>query len=224
MALRTFPLRMAAVVTVICGFLDAYTFVARGGVFVTAQTGNVVLLAVTLAEARWSQALAHLLAIGAFVAGVAVATHIRRGGLDRLVAHPVGWILGVQAASLLAIGFVPDTVPHPVVTIPITLLAAVQIELFRGADTLGYLPLANTGNLIRWVDAGYGSVADPSARQPAEGGRTVGVYTVIVLAFALGAVIGALATRAIGVPAAWIPAGLVVPVLVWSVSNGRRPA
>ena len=28
------------------GFLDAYTFVGRGGVFANAQTGNIVLLAV----------------------------------------------------------------------------------------------------------------------------------------------------------------------------------
>ena len=31
------------------GFLDAYTFVTRGGVFANAQTGNIVLLGLELA-------------------------------------------------------------------------------------------------------------------------------------------------------------------------------
>jgi uncharacterized protein DUF1275 len=32
------------------GFLDAYTFVGRGGVFANAQTGNIVLLGVEAGE------------------------------------------------------------------------------------------------------------------------------------------------------------------------------
>lgn len=35
------------------GFLDAYTFVGRGGVFANAQTGNIVLLAVAAGERHW---------------------------------------------------------------------------------------------------------------------------------------------------------------------------
>ena len=41
---------LGALLTVGGGFLDAYTYFTRGGVFSNAQTGNLVLLAIRLAQ------------------------------------------------------------------------------------------------------------------------------------------------------------------------------
>ena len=35
------------------GFLDAFTYVAHGGVFANAQTGNVVLAGISLVAGQW---------------------------------------------------------------------------------------------------------------------------------------------------------------------------
>ena len=40
--------RVAAVLALVGGFLDIYTYLLRGGVFANAQTGNIVLLAANL--------------------------------------------------------------------------------------------------------------------------------------------------------------------------------
>lgn len=45
---------------VVGGFLDAYTFVGRGGVFCNAQTGNIVLIGVYTATRQWQMALNHI--------------------------------------------------------------------------------------------------------------------------------------------------------------------
>jgi hypothetical protein len=55
------------------GALDAFTWLAHGGVFANAQTGNVVLLGVYAALGQWSEALRHIPPIVAFVLGVFVA-------------------------------------------------------------------------------------------------------------------------------------------------------
>ena len=55
------------------GFLDAYSYLTRGGVFANAQTGNMVLLGLRLSEQRWSEALRYLIPILAFAAGVLLA-------------------------------------------------------------------------------------------------------------------------------------------------------
>ena len=41
---------IAMLLAIVGGFLDAYTYVARGGVFANAQTGNIVLFGLHLAE------------------------------------------------------------------------------------------------------------------------------------------------------------------------------
>ena len=52
MTRTTTTLRFALLITLACGFLDAYTYLARGHVFANAQTGNVILFALE-ARALW---------------------------------------------------------------------------------------------------------------------------------------------------------------------------
>ena len=67
------------------GFLDAYTYLIRGGVFANAQTGNIVLLGVRLMEGDWGGAGHYLVPILAFAAGVLAAELIR--GRFRAVSY-----------------------------------------------------------------------------------------------------------------------------------------
>ena len=59
------------------GFLDAYTYISRGGVFANAQTGNIVLLGLNMASGQWSRVLYYLVPIIAFVLGIFLAESIR---------------------------------------------------------------------------------------------------------------------------------------------------
>ena len=69
--------RLGAVLALTGGFLDAYTYLIRGGVFANAQTGNIVLLGVRLMEGDWGGAGHYLVPILAFAAGVLAAELIR---------------------------------------------------------------------------------------------------------------------------------------------------
>ena len=51
--------RIGAMLAVVGGFLDAYTYLARGQVFANAQTGNIVLLGVHLSEGDFKKALSY---------------------------------------------------------------------------------------------------------------------------------------------------------------------
>jgi uncharacterized membrane protein YoaK (UPF0700 family) len=54
------------------GFMDAYSYLARGRVFANAQTGNIVLFAVYGSEGDWQAAERTVPPIVAYVAGIAV--------------------------------------------------------------------------------------------------------------------------------------------------------
>ena len=70
-------LLLGGLLAVAGGFFDAYTYVCRGGVFANAQTGNIVLLGLELAERQWLRALTYLLPILAFAFGVMVAVRVK---------------------------------------------------------------------------------------------------------------------------------------------------
>lgn len=63
--------------TIAGGFMDAYSYLARGHVFANAQTGNIVLFAVYSSEGDWQAATRTIPPIVAYAAGIAVANLLR---------------------------------------------------------------------------------------------------------------------------------------------------
>jgi uncharacterized membrane protein YoaK (UPF0700 family) len=211
-------LRFALLLTAANAFLDAHTYIARGHVFANVQTGNVIFFAMDASEGHLVTALAHVWPILAFMAGVLLAAYLKAGRVNRHLAHPLRWTMLAQAIVLAVIGFVPASVPHTYVTVPISFVAGIQIGLFRSIGDLVYVPLATTGNIMRLVESGYTGFVD---RQPA-GRAAFGTYGLLTLFFAIGALIGAFATRAMGVQAIWLPAALLAVTLVFFVVDERR--
>src|SRR5258708_30671445 len=152
---RTRSLWFALLLTLANGFLDAHTYLVRGGVFANVQTANVIFFAIDTSERKFAAALAHVWPLLAFIAGVALASHIKSGRVERTVPRPLVWTMALQAVALAVIGFVPASVPPSDLTVPISFLAAMQIGLFRKIGDLGYLPVATTRNLTPRIQTGY---------------------------------------------------------------------
>jgi uncharacterized membrane protein YoaK (UPF0700 family) len=215
---RTRSLWFALLLTLANGFLDAHTYIARGGVFANVQTANVIFFAIDGSERKWAAALAHVWPIFAFIVGIVLASHIKSGRVEHILPHPLRWTMAIQAVALTIIGFVPSSVPHSYVTVPISFLAAMQIGLFRNIGDLVYLPVATTGNLMRFVEAGYDGLV---GRHP-DSRRAFGVYGALILAFAVGAFVGAAASLAWGVRAIWLPAGFLAFTLALFIIDERH--
>ena len=214
---RSSTLWFALLLTLTNGFLDAHTYLTRGGVFANVQTANVILFAIDTSQGKASAAMAHVWPLLAFIAGVSLAAHIKSGRVQRMVPRPLPWTMAVQAATLAVVGFVPASAPHSYVTVPISFLAAVQIGLFRNVGDLAYLPVATTGNLMRFVESGY----DGFAKGDGKARRAFGVYGALIAAFATGALLGAVASGAWGVHAVWLAAGFLAVTLVLFVVDER---
>ncbi|MDT5390670.1 MAG: hypothetical protein QOE04_4311 [Mycobacterium sp.] len=214
---RTRTLWFALLLTLTNGFMDAHTYYVRGGVFANVQTGNVIFFAIDMSERKITAAMAHVWPILAFMVGMALAAHIKSGRVERFVPHPLRWTMTVQVVALAAIGFVPVTVSHNYVTVPIAFLAAMQMGLFRNVGDLAYLPVATTGNLMRFVESGYdGFVEKRSASR-----RACGIYGTLIVGFAGGALIGAFASRAWGAHAIWLAAGILAVTLALFIVDER---
>ena len=65
--------RLAILLAVSGGFMDAYTYTFRGEVFANAQTGNIILLAINLSEGNFEKMLQYLFPVIAFAFGIIIA-------------------------------------------------------------------------------------------------------------------------------------------------------
>ena len=190
-------MRLGALLAVAGGFFDAYTYLCRGGVFANAQTGNIVLLGLELAEREWLRALAYLAPILAFALGVVVAEVVKRRGKARQAGGAgMHWrqVIVLAEIVLLAVAaFLPQRMDMAV-NILISFVCAMQVEAFRKVRGSAFATTMCTGNLrsgteqlMIWRQTGDANAA-----------RKARHYYCIILFFILGAALGAVCTDTLG--------------------------
>ena len=181
---------IASVFAVVGGFLDAYSYLARGGVFANAQTGNVVLFGVRAAAGDWTSAWETLPAILAYMCGVAAARLLR----VRPQKHTFRATLICQALELLVLlgllfsgKFVPDICAVSLIAFS----AALQNTSFSNIGPWQFNSAMTTSNLRNavsgWVQLTLGET-DPKLR-----GEAI-VGSVVLLCFVAGALLGGICT------------------------------
>ena len=145
--LNRFSLLHGALLAVVGGFLDAFTFLEKGNVFANAMTGNVVLLGVFTATRNWLQAGGHLLPIVAFLAGIVVSEILKRPRVLRAVHWPATICLVTEAILLLVAGSLPSNVPDYFFTLSISFVATLQNSMFPKIEKETINTVMTTGNL-----------------------------------------------------------------------------
>jgi uncharacterized membrane protein YoaK (UPF0700 family) len=218
MGLRSRPesLAVACLLAATGGSLDANTYLARDGVLAAAQTGNVVLMAVAAAGGDVAQALTHAPSLFAFLAGVLLTEIIGGPWWRRVLKRPVRAVLGLEAAVFVGVGLVPSssagTTATAVASACVAFAAGMQVNVFRSVRGQTYATTFASGNLRGFVEKAYAVArrrGDPevTARQARD-------ITSVLLAFAAGAVGGAVLTNVWGARGIWFTAALVLSVLV----------
>jgi uncharacterized membrane protein YoaK (UPF0700 family) len=199
------------------GFLDAYTYVSRDGVFATSQTGNLVLLGVEMAHGQWNQGLRHIPPIVAFVLGVAVAEGLKHPHIIRTFPYPARTVLLLESIVLLLVGTWPVEVPNMIVTITIAFVASVQISSFRTLVKWPYNSAMVTGNLRTAAEAAYTAIV----MHDRKGVHQLLDFTLIIASFLIGAFLGTLSTLHWGAKAIWIASGILLCAMLVLHSNPK---
>ena len=211
---------VAALLAIAGGFLDAYTYMSRGGVFANAQTGNMVLLALRVSEGRWQEAAAYLAPILAFAVGVLVAEGIRTCNPGQGQFHWRHTVLAVEIAALVAASLVPVGAWNGVVNVTVSFVCALQVEAFRKVQGYPFASTMCTGNLRSGTDALFHGLLTHD--------RTLlcrsGCYFGVIACFLAGAAMG-------GLLAVWFPQRAVLAaalfqgiafVLMWDRRSGME--
>lgn len=197
---------------IVGGFLDAYTFIDRGGVFANAQTGNIVLFGVYAAQGEWRQALIHVPPIAAFVVGVIVTEMIKNKSTHFFTLKWERIILILEIIVLFIVGFIPETIPDDVVNVTIAFVASIQVSSFRKLVDSPYATTMSTGNLR---SASYAAYVAFTQKDHSAAIRAIRYFT-IIFTFLFGAFLGGIFTLKIGVKAIWGAAMILVFAVIVS--------
>ena len=185
---------IASLFAIVGGFLDAYSYLARGHVFANAQTGNVVLFGVRAAAGNWASAWRTLPPIFAYMCGVVVA-RLLGVRIQKRTFHATLICQALELLVLLVLLFFGRLVPDFCAVPLIAFTSALQNISFSNVGPWQFNTTMTTSNLrdavSGWVQLALGE-KDPNLR-----GKAI-VGSVILLCFASGALLGGVCT--LGLP------------------------
>ena len=181
------PFLLDALLTMSGGFMDAYSYVSRNHVFANAQTGNILLLGVSLSEQDYTKALHYFCPVIAFFIGIIISNMIHYSYKNQFQLRWKQIALLVEAVLLLMVCFVPQTY-NLIANSMISMACGIQVECFRKIHNL---PIATT-MCIGDLRSGTQSLCRYFFEHDKELLKHAFLYYGIILLFVIGAVIGSI--------------------------------
>lgn len=132
------------------GFLGAFTYSIRGGVFCNAQTANFVLMGMAIGNQQWLKALYYLVPMSAYLLGTILSEALPSPIKKRKIIRWDTLLIGIEIIVIFILGLLPETAPFQISQIAINLIMSMQYNTFRQARGI---PMATTfcTNHIRQV-------------------------------------------------------------------------
>lgn len=187
-------------VTLAGGYMDSYSYLTRGKVFATGQTGNFVLLAIHLCKFQLMNALRYLCPIFCFFAGVFLSKHLFHFYFNERELHLKRSILYIEVILFFVIGFIPQSTSDVLTNSTISFCASLQFCGFRKlTKNSGYASVFCTGNMRSCAESLYLGLILKDKNELAKGVR----YLAILSAFFIGVFIGVVVEMFAGIRAAW---------------------
>lgn len=164
------------------GAMDAHSYLFRGHVFSSAQTGNILLFGFNMAIRDYPEALSHLWPILAFMMGVFVADRIRYSWhISNL--HWRQNSLFIEIFLIVIVSFTPNSLDS-LANVLLALACSLQVESFR---TVHHRRAASTmlvGNLRSFTSALEGFIRTRSAEHLEE----IIIFSSLIFSFIIGAI------------------------------------
>lgn len=201
------------------GIMDAYSYIQRGQVFATGQTGNFTLMAIRLVQRDLEGFLHTALAIIAFWIGIFVCWHVFYTLAKEDDKRWKKLVLVIEFVLLAIVGLLPDTVPDFLVNPVISLSAAFQFCTFRKLgkkDT--YASVFCTGNMRTCAENYYLGLV----RKDGEALKKANRFTLILAAFFAGVVLTAFLCQIVQEKAIWAVNILFMFMFAYSLLRKRK--
>ena len=172
------------------GFMGAYSYYLKGGVFANAETANLLILALNAANGDWQRMVSVLVPITTFFIGTFLSELLS----DRLKRRWPSLLLVGEMLLLALLSFLPQSTPFTIYHVAIALISSMQYNTFRQARGVQLSTLFCTAHL-----RGGGSMLYHALKDGDRGALRKSMYHIgMILTFVLGALSCALASRILG--------------------------
>lgn len=147
------------------GFIGGYAIVNHHDLLGSAQTGNMIALALYVGGMHTIDWLVRLLGMVIYMLGIAIAVLLPKK-IESIKLKRFSILLDM--ASLLTVGFLPGKTDHFVALYPLFLASSVQLCSFPGADGFTCSSIFSTNNLRQCTSSLWNIFAATTGRRCAK--------------------------------------------------------
>lgn len=198
--------------TLLSGYLNAYTYATRGGIFANMHTGNMSKLGVSLATGDVAGSWPFLAPILAAILGVLFCELVRHR-FDRVLFG--SWQKNMLAFEILIVAgaaFIASGWHDVLIACVFSFITEAQLAVFGKWEGKGHSTTICTGNIRNLGQYLYPAITVHDR----ESLRTAVLYGVMVFSFAAGAMLGVLVCELLGTFGS-IPAALGLALLLFAM-------
>ncbi len=182
---------IALILALMGGFLDAYTYILKNGVFANAQTGNLVLLSIFVFTGKVGAVPKYLLPIVFFSLGIVLSECIKSTACIKSELNKIRFALVFKAVLLIMIGLTSPVTADLFTTCSVSFLAAIQVGIFNKLKGSAVATTMITGNLKSAMQSLHLFVH----KNDHAAGKMCVRYLSVIVFFGAGASAGAFLTR-----------------------------
>ncbi len=190
------------------GFIDAYTFMERGGNLAAGQTGNIIFFGTDIAKHNLPGLTTKVATFTAYILGLIIVTIVSLKIKTKYKRFYC--ILPIMFITLI-VGFVPASIPEFYVVPFLSFGIAMQTIAFNKIEGQGYRNTVSTGNLqkavIAWVK--YFINYDNSQFKIAIN------YSCLIISFICGAILSAIIDNYLKIHTIWIATIMLLVINSW---------
>jgi len=197
--------------TLLMGVIDADTFLEHGEVFVSAQTGNLVVGVVKLLTAGWQSAWTN----GFVWVGYFLGCFVAQGLSERIAQgnhrRQMRWLMLFDVLAYAGIASFQVVLPDPWLIFLLGIVAGYELTIFRQVGGIAINNGIMTGNTKNLATSCYQALVnrDPLARQ-----RVLRLASVLVT-FLLGCAVGVWLAHLAALDVLWVASGFKLLLLAW---------
>ena len=197
------------------GFMDVYSYVARGGVFANAQTGSILLTGVHLSEGDFALAIRYAVPVICFAVGIMLADLVHERFYSRFHWRQV--TVFAEALILLGVSCMSSELDLPANCLT-SFACGMQVESFRKIHGHGIATTMCIGNLRSALQ----SVDDYIVTHKLGFLENGALYFGIIACFVAGAVLGNWCVDILGLRAIAVASALLLLAFVIMFADRER--
>ena len=192
------------------GFIDCYTYLCRGQVFSFAQTANMLLAGMAVAQGHWAEVARDVVSFVAFGCGIMAAEAIRCAFRSAPGLHWRQKIVLINGVLLFVVGCLPGQEFDVLATTATSFISAMQMQSFRKFRGNSFVSTMCTGNFRTATEHLFYAFREHKADRRKKAAQ----YYALLLFFILGATLSYFVSSWFGSRSIWFGCLLFVVMFV----------